>query len=121
RWPGLPAPAVRRRHGGWPVKTLTAAHRTPGRHARRGLALVELVMALAVVGFVGLGVVGVFWTLSVGTRDQNESRQRTVQHRTVADRLGDALRCAAVFLHADDDQLVFWRGDLDGNGQPSVS
>ena len=87
---------------------------------RRGLTLVELMIALAVTGVIGAAMVGMVSAVSAGTDEATDMRGVTVERKRVSARVGAAVREASMVLDASATELVLWTRDLDDDGLPGV-
>lgn len=92
-----------------------------GRCACGGFTLVELLLALGVSGLIGLGVVLMLSGAGVATQQQRAGRDATVSRQVVMARLSTLTRAAAMVLAVEDDAMVLWMGDVNGNGKPELS
>lgn len=88
---------------------------------RRGVMLVEILLALAISGMVAAGVASLLLATATGTQDRQETRQRNVRVELLAHRIDTAIRSSSMLLARDSRCLVFWTADLKKNGVPNLS
>ena len=86
----------------------------------RGLTLVEMLLALAGTAFVGAAMSAMLFSVTRGTQDRTDVRKFVVKQKMISHRVTAAVREAAMILECEDDLLVLWINDDDGNGQPSL-
>jgi len=98
-----------------PVKQL----RPP--HFRRGLTLVELLMALAITALIGAAVTAMMFGVSHGTSENKDIRGLTLRSKAINARLAARIRTARSVLHAQDGLLILWTGDANDNAKPDRS
>ena len=91
------------------------------RSRRRGLTLIELLLALAGTAFVGAAVASMLVAVSYGTRADKDMRTLVVKHKTIDARLSGAIRASCTVLEQSDDLLILWMYDADGNAQPNLA
>lgn len=101
-----------------PDPTVTR-YRTP--RARRGLTLVEMLMALAITALIGAAVTAMLFGVSHGTHETRDMRGLTLRCKAINARLAARIRTARSVLDADTDRLILWTGDTNGNGKPDLS
>jgi len=87
---------------------------------RRGLTLLELVLALAGTALIGAAVAGMLTAVAYGTDADKDLRALVVRHQVLAGRVSAAIRGAEEVLAADDGLLVLWVEDTNEDGLPSV-
>lgn len=112
RPPTRPRPAV-----GEPI----ADRRSAIRPRARALSLVEMLLTLTLSSLVGLGVAMMLAAAAAGTQSQNDTRQATTRSQVATHRLGNIMRGAAMVLAAEDDHLVLWTGDAEGNDEVNLA
>ena len=91
------------------------------RAARRGLMLVEVLLALVISGMVAAVVASMLFALANGSRDRLDLRHRNVRADVVNARLDTAIRSSSMLLGGDAKCLVFWVADTRKNGKPDLS
>jgi type II secretory pathway pseudopilin PulG len=84
------------------------------------MTLVELILALAATGFIGLAIASMLAAVSYGTDSSRELRELTVKNKTLTSRISAAIRKSRLILDAGDGYVVLWASDSDGNGSPSL-
>lgn len=85
-----------------------------------GMTLIELLLAMAATGFVGLAIASMFQAVSYGTGSAQDMRELVVGAHVVDSRLTAAIRESHAVLAAGDDYLVLWKYDSDGDGLPGL-
>ncbi|MFW6060011.1 MAG: PulJ/GspJ family protein [Phycisphaeraceae bacterium] len=87
---------------------------------RRGLTLVEMVLALAITGLVGAAIAAMLSAVAYGSDSSRDMRNAAVQSKALSARLGAAVRGSRLVLDQGEDFLVLWTTDADENGAPSL-
>ena len=91
---------------------------------RRGLTLVELLIALAILSLIATTIGGMLSAVAYGTDTDRDIRQLVARNQMVSTRLNAALRGGRMVLATGSDSAgdwaVLWHRDLDGNGEPSL-
>lgn len=95
--------------------------RLSNQSARRGMTLVELLLAMMGMAMVGAAVAAMMEAVSIGTSNRTDVRGLVVKEKVVSNRVGAAIRSSGMVLAEGDDYLVLWHGDLDHNEQPNLS
>ncbi len=94
------------------------------RSRRRGMTLVELMMALGIMALISVAIGGMLTATAYGTRADHDLQGLVVRAKTTTMRLNAALRGSRQVLehgrYGSWDYVVLWTRDLDGNGQPSL-
>ncbi|MEM9418110.1 MAG: prepilin-type N-terminal cleavage/methylation domain-containing protein [Planctomycetota bacterium] len=98
---------------------------TTNRHRGcRGLTLVELLMALGIMGLISAAVAGMLSAVAYGTDADSDVRELVARNKMVTTRINAAVRGSQKVLDAgqgaDFTWLVLWDRDLDANGEPSL-
>jgi len=91
------------------------------RHHRAGLTLVELLLALAITGVIGLTVTGIVQATSYGTKTDAELRSFVVRHAVLSNRLTAAVRSSRLVLGHGDGYIILWLRDSRENDLPNLS
>jgi len=91
------------------------------RAGRRGLMLVEVLLALAIAGMVAAVVAAMLFGLANGSRDRLDLRHRNVRADVLTARIDTAVRSSSMLLGGDANTLVFWVADTRKNGKPDLS
>lgn len=99
-------------------------HRTPSfrnRRGRRGLTMLELLLAMAGTGMVAVAVSSMLFTVSHATGSKTDMRKLVVRQKTLSSRITAAIRESKMILAADADVLVLWVNDDNENEQPDLA
>jgi type II secretory pathway pseudopilin PulG len=91
------------------------------RPARRGIMLVEILLALAITAIVAAGVASLLFAVANGTKERQEVRRRNVRVDVLADRIDRTIRSSGMVLARDNHSLVLWMADTTKNGMPNLS
>lgn len=90
----------------------------------RGLTLIELLMALAIMALIGSTIAGMLSAVAYGTSADSDVRKLVARNKMVAMRINAAVRGSQMVLDAGSsvsgDWVVLWGRDLDENGEPSL-
>lgn len=93
----------------------------PSGRARRGLTLVELLMALAITAMVGLAIASMLFAVSRGTASSQDMRGLVVKHKALDARLAAAIRSSRKVLATGSNCIVLWMADTRADGVPDLS
>ncbi len=88
---------------------------------RRGIMLVEILLALAITGLIAAGVASLLFATATGTQDRQNVRQRNVRVDVLAHRIDGAIRSSSMLVARDARCVVFWTADVKPNGVPDLS
>lgn len=88
---------------------------------RAGFTLVELMLSLAVIAIIGLGVMFMLAGTQASAQLQEDARLRVTREQVAMTRLGTLCRSNAMVLAVDATHLVFWKGDVNGNGKADLA
>ena len=88
---------------------------------RRGVMLVEILIALAITGMIAGGVASLLFAVAGGTKDRQEMRRRNVRADVLAARVDGAIRSSCMVLGRDAQSLVLWVSDSKKNSSPDLS
>jgi len=88
--------------------------------AAAGLTLIELLMALAGTALVALAIVAMLFAVSRGADGRTDLRSTVVRQKALIGRITAAIRSSHRVLAADDDAIVLWMADSDGDGNPNL-
>ena len=101
---------------------MAATTSMPGR-ARLcgGLTLVELLMALAIVGLVAAAAASLLFSVAQATAARNDLRTLTVRQAVIEGRLSAAARSSIKVLAVGNNYIVLWMADANGDGQVNIS
>lgn len=86
---------------------------------RRGLTLLELLLALAGTAVVGAAIAALMTGVTYGTRADKDLRSLITQQMSIRARLEAEVRESLMILDAGADYLVLWSADTDDSGAPS--
>lgn len=96
----------------------------PGGVRRRGLTLVELMLALSIMALIGATVAGMLSAVAYGTDEDGDVRKLVARNKMVSMRINAAVRGSQRVLEAgqtaDLTWVVLWGRDLDENDAPSL-
>lgn len=92
-----------------------------GRRHALAFTLVEMLLALAVAGMVGVTTIVMLAGASSAAQTHTDTRQSSMRRQVTIIRLGGVTRSAAMVLAADDHALVLWTGDANNNAVPDLS
>lgn len=94
------------------------------RFRGRGLTLVELLIALAILSLIATTIGGMLSAVAYGTDNDRDIRQLVARNKMVTTRINAALRGGRMVLETGSDSAgdwaVVWHRDLDGNDEPSL-
>ena len=90
-------------------------------HNLGGFTLVEVMLAMAATTLVAASITSVMFVTSHAATGDDGIRSMIVQTRVVTARMSSLVRSAQMILGAGPDYMIFWTGDIDGDGQPSLS
>ena len=98
----------------------TSCRPRPVGRTHSGMTLIELMLAMAATGIVGIGIASMLQAVSYGTSSSQDIRELVVKANVVDGRLAAAIRESQAVLADDDDLLVLWTYDGDGDGLPAL-
>ena len=81
---------------------------------RRGMTLLEVLLAVGVMGLVGAGVTSMMSALTVGMAQQHDARTSVLRASLAQARLSSYLTRARCLLDLEPTRLVLWLEDADG-------
>ncbi|MEM1211900.1 MAG: type II secretion system protein [Planctomycetota bacterium] len=87
---------------------------------RRGLTLVELLLAISGSAVIGAAIVAMLTASAYATDEANDMRALVVRHKTISARLAANIRESKQVLATGTDYLVLWVADSDGDEVPSL-
>ncbi len=87
----------------------------------RGFTVAEMVLALAIVGMIGLSVTGVYMTLNTAQAHSDEYYTHLQTARGLVRTLDRSLRKARLVLARDADGIAVWTDDTDDDGLVNLS
>lgn len=86
-------------------------HTSAPRRMRRGLSLVEMILALAITGMVAAAIAGMLSAVNSGTHSRRDARTAVLTSNAMATRVAGYVVQGRAFLAADDDRFVLWLND----------
>ncbi|MEM6392557.1 MAG: type II secretion system protein [Planctomycetota bacterium] len=101
-----------------PTHPSRPGHRRIAR--RRGLTLVELLLAISGTVVIGAAIVAMLTSSAYATDEANDIRALVVRHKATSARLAANIRESKQVLAAGADYLVLWVADTDGDDAPSL-
>ncbi|MEM6552778.1 MAG: type II secretion system protein [Planctomycetota bacterium] len=101
-----------------PTHPSRSTHRRAAR--RRGLTLVELLLAISGVVVIGAAIVAMLTSSAYATDEANDIRALVVRHKATSARLAANIRESKQVLANGADYLVLWVADTDGDEVPSL-
>jgi prepilin-type N-terminal cleavage/methylation domain-containing protein len=90
------------------------------RH-KKGLTLIELIIALIVTSIIVTAVVTLAYALDTANEFSNYTGRMQAQIRFATLRISELIRHSRLVCYAGTDDLVVWLADKDKNGQISIS
>ena len=104
--------------------TPASSHASP-RAARRwrvpGMTIVELMIAMSITATVAGATASIIAATAYATESTRGMRGTLVRHLTADAQLAGAIRGSTMVLDHDENVLVLWRFDDDGNRAPNLS
>jgi len=88
---------------------------------RRGLTLIETMLAIGVTGVIGAAVGSMLFSTARGSDSRTNLRSLVVKHKTIGGRLSAAIRSSRLVLDAGADYLVLWTADHNDSGVPDLT
>ena len=100
------------------ARRTTRVRRAP---RRRGLTLVEVMVALIITSMVGAAVAAMLDSVSYATTTRTSAQRANVKQKVIGARIDVATRSSTMVLAHDEGILVLWLGDSRVNGRPNLS
>jgi hypothetical protein len=88
---------------------------------RRGLTMIELLLASSITALVGLGVAAMMDAVTTGTATQKNVRDAQVRMKVLQGRLDAALRNTQMVLQSSTDYVILWSDDTHADSVPDLS
>jgi len=88
---------------------------------RRGLTLVELLVALMVTSIVLAAVATLAFAMGSAYETNDDTSQKQAQVRFATLRISELIRHCKLICSAHGDDLAIWRADDNGDGQVNIS
>ena len=85
------------------------------RRMTRGMTLLEVMLAIAVMSMVGLGTAGMMSALTTGMVDQHDTRSSMLRAGLSQARLSSYVSRCRCLLDLETTRLVLWLEDADGD------
>ena len=85
------------------------------RQSARGMTLLEMMLAIAVMGLVGLGTTGMMSALTTGMVEQHDARSSMLRAGLSQARFSSYVSRCRCLLDLEETQLVLWLEDADGD------
>ena len=113
---------TRTRRTSLPVTSRGAASRPLAmRSARRGLTMLELILALIITAFVAAAISGMLGAVTSGVTMRRDNRSLMLRAHAAQTRLGAYISSARCLLDADDTSFVVWLSDSRQSGTVHAS
>jgi len=96
------------------------ARHSKAKHCRRGLTLIELLLALSITVIIGAAAISMLSAAAYGTSSSRELRSVASGAMALEARLADLIGHSEMVLTANDTMLILWVKDRDLNGTPSL-
>lgn len=87
--------------------------------SRRGLTLVELLLAITITAIISVAIASMMFAISSGTSSQTDMRSLLLRQRLSAARLTALVRSSGMVLATGSNYMVLWTNDADSNGMPN--
>ena len=88
---------------------------------RRGLTLLEMILALAGLGLIGAAIAAMTGAVAYGTASERDLRGLVAKRQALSARLGAHIRESRRVLDVTDDTLVLWKRDKNDDDKPSLN
>ena len=85
------------------------------RRLRRGMTLLEVMLAIAVMSMVGLGTTGMMSALTTGMVQQHDARSSMLRAGLSQARLSSYVSRSRCLIDLEPNRLVLWLEDADGD------
>ncbi len=90
------------------------------RGTRRGLTLVELMLAVLLTALIGAATASMLAAVTYGTESSKDIRSLVARNKAVNARISAAVRGSMMVLDQGPGYLVLWTNDDNEDGQPSL-
>lgn len=90
---------------------MTAHRPMSGRRDRRGLTLLELILALSITAIIAAAIAGMMQTVTTGVMTRRGNREAMIRANAAQSRLAAYVTSSRSLLHVGDDDVVLWLGD----------
>ena len=88
---------------------------------RRGVLLLELMLAVAVTSIMAVGLVSLLAVTAHGTSTRNDMQESFVRLGLLTARINASIRGSGMVLAKGNDYLLLWTADLRADGVPNLS
>lgn len=95
--------------------------RLNARACRRGMTLVELLLAMSITSIVALTAGGMLTAVSYGSAERTDIRSLVVRQELISHRLAAAIRASKQVLEYDNEQIVLWVTDANNDLTPQIN
>ena len=102
------------------MRMLPYPTRRPQYAARRGLTLVELLLAVMITAMIGATVAAMLTAVSYGTDSSKDMRSLVARNKALSARISATLRGSTMVLDQGDGFIVLWVSDDDDDDAPSL-
>ena len=87
---------------------------------RRGLTLLEMLLALSGMALIGSAIASMLLAVSYGTQSDKDLRSLVTRQMALNARLSAAVRESSMVLEQGDGYLFLWGADTDESGTPNL-
>ncbi|MCE9590037.1 MAG: hypothetical protein K8S99_05890 [Planctomycetes bacterium] len=94
---------------------------TKNSRRRRGLTVIELLLALTVTAMISLAIASMLFAVSYGTDSRNDMRALLLRQRLITARLNALIRSSRMVLAKGSNYIVLWTFDANQNDVPNRS
>jgi prepilin-type N-terminal cleavage/methylation domain-containing protein len=91
------------------------------RYKKKGLTLIELLVAMIVTSIIATAVVTLAYALDTANDISDDTSEKQAQIRFAAIRISELIRHSRLVCYAGSDDLAVWRADDDNDNQISIS
>jgi len=85
------------------------------KRSPRGMTLLEVLLAIAIMSLVGLGTTGMMSALTTGMVEQHDTRSSTLRAGLSQARLSSYVSMSRCLLDLEQTRVVLWLEDADGD------
>ena len=91
------------------------------RRYKKGLTLIELIIAMIVTSIIATAVVTLAYSMDTANDITNDTSKKQAHIRFAAIRISELIRHSRLVCYAGSDDLAVWRADDDNDSQISIS